>query len=157
MKRSILAWGLCALLTVAPSSLLAQVEQLTEWQRQSFISRLPEVTASAKGAALRTHLQGHAKPATPAARLAAVNAARVALDVTNVTVQAPFIHYAVPPMSEYQRLPDLYPVDGEAGAPVRIVAAQISSRLLPVDDLGKVAFSPPSACWGKVFPAAQRP
>ena len=162
MKRSILAWGLCALLTVAPSSLLAQVEQLTEWQRQSFISRLPEVTASAKGAALRTHLQWHAKPATPAARLAAVNAARVALDVTNVTVQAPFIHYAVPPMSEYQRLPDLYPVDGEAGAPVRIVAAQDEYEpgaftIYPLADLGKVAFSltPFRNAEGKVFPTAQ--
>ena len=105
MKQYWLARGLCALLTVTPLVLRAQVEQLTDWQRQGFLTRLPELAAQARGAALRTHLQRVGAPATPAARQAAVNAARVALDVTNVAVQAPFVHYAVPPMGEYQRIP----------------------------------------------------
>ena len=162
MKRSTFARGLCALLTVAPLGLRAQVEQLTEWQRQGFLARLPELTANAQGAALRTHLQGVGAPGSPAARQAAVNAARVALDVTNAAIQAPFIHYAVPPMGEYQRLPDLYPVDGEANVPVRLVAAQGEYEpgaftIYPLADLGKVALAltPFRSAEGKTFPAEQ--
>ena len=162
MKQYWLARGLCALLTVAPLVLQAQVEQLTDWQRKGFLARLPELAAQARGAALRTHLQRVGAPATPAARQAAVNAARVALDVTNVAVQAPFVHYAVPPMGEYQRLPDLYPVDGEANVPVRIVAAQGEYEpgaftVYPLADLGKVALSltPFRNAEGRTFPAEQ--
>ncbi len=103
-----------------------------------------------------------AAPSTPAARQAAVTAVRVALDVTNAVSETPFIHYAVPPMSEVQRLPDLYPVDGEALAPVRIVAAQDEYEpgaftIYPLTDLGKVALSltPFRSDEGQVFPAEQ--
>ena len=34
------------------------------------------------------------------------------------------VHYQVDPMSETQYLPDVYPFDGRAGMPVRIIAAQ---------------------------------
>jgi hypothetical protein len=162
MKRSTFARSLSALLAVVPLGLRAQVEQLTEWQRQGVLARLPELTANAKSAALRTHLQGLGAPGTPAARQAAVNAARVALDVTNAAIQAPFVHYAVPPMGEYQRLPDLYPVDGEANVPVRIVAAQGEYEpgaftVYPLADLGKVAFSltPFRSAEGQTLPAEQ--
>ena len=86
-------------LAVAPLCLFAQVEPVAEWQRQQALARLPELARQAPSTAWRTHLQGLAAPSTPAARQAAVNAVRVALDVTNAVSETPFIHYAVPPMS----------------------------------------------------------
>ena len=55
-----------------------------------------------------------------------------------------FVHYAVPAMSEVQRLPDAYPTDGKADAPVRIFAAKGeyepgSFEVWGVRDLGKVS------------------
>ena len=55
-------------------------------------------------------------------------------------------HYAVPPMSELQRLADAYPTDGVAGGTVRIVAARDeyepgSFLVWATHDLGKVGFS----------------
>ena len=157
-----LARRLAVWLAVAPVCLIAQVEPATDWQRQRALARLPELTRQAPSAAWRTHLQGLAAPSTPQARQAAVNAVRVALDVTNAASQTPFIHYTVPPMSEVQRLPDLYPVDGEALAPVRIVAAQDEYEpgaftIYPLADLGKVALSltPLTGPGGQVFPPAQ--
>ena len=56
-----------------------------------------------------------------------------------------FVHYAVPAMSEVQRLPDVYPTDGKADAPVKIFAAKGeyepgSFEVWGVRDLGKVSF-----------------
>ena len=75
--------------------------------------------------------------------------------------KAAFRHYAVPAMSTVQRLPDAYPWDGAAGAPVRIVAAKGefepgSFVVWGEKDLGKVAFSVGElrTVDGKVFPAA---
>ena len=53
------------------------------------------------------------------------------------------VHYAVDPMSERPYLPDAYPVDGQAGEPVRIVAANGeyepgSFLLYAFEDMGKV-------------------
>ena len=65
---------------------------------------------------------------------------------SNAVPAAPFVHYAVPAMSDNQRLEDVYPVDGEAGEPVRIIAARDEYEpgaflVYPLADLGKVAFS----------------
>ncbi len=54
-------------------------------------------------------------------------------------------HYAVPPMSEIQRLPDAYPTDGTPGGVVRIVVARDeyepgSFLVWANKDLGKVRF-----------------
>ena len=56
-----------------------------------------------------------------------------------------FVHYAVPAMSEVQRLPDVYPADGKPDAPVKIFAAKGeyepgSFEVWGVRDLGKVSF-----------------
>ena len=56
---------------------------------------------------------------------------------------AALAHYAVPAMSDLQRLPDVYPEDGQAGAPVTIVAAKGEYEpgaflVYPFEDMGKV-------------------
>ena len=51
-------------------------------------------------------------------------AERVANDFKEKPAGAAFVHYAVPPMSEIQRLPDVYPEDAKPGAPVGIVLAK---------------------------------
>ena len=68
-------------------------------------------------------------------------------------------HYAVPPMSEIQRLPDVYPSDGTPNGTVRIVMAKDeyepgSFLLYPRQDLGKVQLSLSTfkTSDGKVFP-----
>jgi hypothetical protein len=57
-----------------------------------------------------------------------------------------FYHYAVPPMSDVQRLADAYPVDGTPGGSVNIVAAKDefepgSFLVWANKDLGKVSFT----------------
>ena len=51
-------------------------------------------------------------------------AERLANDFGPLERNAPFVHYAVPAMSGVQRLPDVYPSDGQPGALVRIVMAK---------------------------------
>ena len=51
-------------------------------------------------------------------------AERVAADFGPSERNRQFVHYAVPAMSGVQRLPDAYPADGQAGAPVWIVMAK---------------------------------
>ena len=58
-----------------------------------------------------------AAPANPALKR------RIEGDFPNAG-NAPFVHYAVPAMSEDPRLPEAYPADGQAGAPVSIVLAR---------------------------------
>lgn len=71
------------------------------------------------------------------------NAVRVARDANGKKEDAAFVHYAVPPMSENQYLPDAYPVDGQFMKDVKIIAAQDeyepgSFVIYPLKDLGKV-------------------
>ena len=72
------------------------------------------------------------------------------------------VHYAVDPMSERPYLPDAYPVDGQAGEPVRIVAARGeyepgSFLLYSFEDAGKVKLEVGDLKTkdGKTFPKAQ--
>ena len=76
--------------------------------------------------------------------------------------EAPFVHYAVPAISEVQRLNDTYPYDGQADAPVRIIAAQGEYEpgafvIYPLSDLGKVELrlKPFKNSSGAIFPAEQ--
>lgn len=85
---------------------------------------------------------------------------RVAADFPNAS-DAAFRHYAVPAMSENQRLPLAYPDDGVAGGTVTIIAARDeyepgSFLVWGTRDLGKVAFSlsPFRMDDGTIFPAA---
>ena len=83
---------------------------------------------------MSTALSADATPVAP----------RVAADFTGQEAR-PVWHYAVPPMSEIQRLPDVYPADGVANGTVRIVAARDeyepgSFLVWARSDLGKVRF-----------------
>lgn len=87
-------------------------------------------------------------------------AARVAADFPSAAANAAFLHYAVPAMSELQRLPEAYPGDGVAGGEVRITAAREeyepgSFLVWGNRDLGKVDFSLTAfrTDSGEVFPA----
>jgi len=55
--------------------------------------------------------------------IAEYNAAKVKLDVENSgkTPKNGIVWYAVPALSNIQRLPDQYPVDGQALEPLRVV------------------------------------
>ena len=69
---------------------------------------------------------------------------KVAADF-GVQTDAKVWHYAVPPMSEIQRLPDVYPTDGTPNGTVRIVMAKDeyepgSFLVWARQDLGKVQF-----------------
>lgn len=69
---------------------------------------------------------------------------RVAADFEGKS--APVYHYAVPPMSDIQRLADVYPSDGTPGGSVNIVTAKDefepgSFLVWANKDLGKVAFT----------------
>ena len=85
---------------------------------------------------------------------------RVMADFAGKTHAEAFVHYAVPMASDIQRLPDVYPVDGRAGEPVRIVAAKDeyepgSILLYPLKDAAGVqpTLTPFKTADGKVFPA----
>ncbi len=148
------------LLSLLPLLAGAQVERLSEASLNDYQSRLPDAIASAKGAALQGHLTALRGQTTPEAKLAVANAVRVAADLARQPTPAgQTVHYAVPPMSEKQRLPDAYPLDGVVNAPVRIIAARDeyeagSFVVYPLSSLGKVtcelgAFT---SADGKVFP-----
>ncbi len=73
------------------------------------------------------------------------NAVRVALDLAdgNLPANATFAWYAVPPLSNIQRLADQYPVDGKACAPLRLVACRdefepASFQIYPFANAAKV-------------------
>ena len=144
-----------------PALGLAQLEHFTAHEEDAFLSRLPALAAAAKG----THLAAHLDRARTAsrkggeARSAGVLAARVAADFAEPPT-TPYAFYAVPAMSEVQRLPDIYPLDGEPGTAVRIVAAGDEYEpgaflVYPFSDLGKVSFSltPFKSKTGRTFPA----
>ena len=73
---------------------------------------------------------------------------------------AKWVHYAVPAMSNVQRLPDAYPADGIPGGTNRIVLAKgeyepVSILLYAFEDLGKVQLTVGElkSETGAVFPA----
>ena len=155
IARCALAVSLCIPLAVS-----AQVEKLSETQKAAVLARLPALARALPKGALSEHLR-HAQAATgkPEGRDAAILATRVAADFTNAPA-APFLYYAVPAMSDNQRLPDLYPFDGQPGAKVRITAAGGEYEpgaflVYPLSDLGKTRFSltPFRTKDGAAFPA----
>ena len=146
----------CAALAVLASQFpaFAQIQVLSPTAKQKAVAALDAKIQTSGATPMASHLQ-HAKAAKGDA---AVLASRVAADFPKA--EASFVHYAVPPMSNVQRLPDLYPVDGEAGKPVRITAAKGeyepgSFLVYPFRDLGKVSFTltPFKTKDGKTFPA----
>lgn len=139
------------------------------------LSAQVEVTPAAK---MAEHLQqfeqivkdssnpfnGHAKRLQKGSDIRKANLARVAQSVAGTAVKAPvpFVHYAVPPMSEMQYLPETYPSDGVPCSPVRIFAAQNeyepgSFIIYATENLGKSQFavSDLKSADGKIFPKSK--
>ncbi len=153
---------LCAVLAalLAPVIAIAQLERLSSREENAHLARLPALADATKGTSLSAHLaRCMADAAKEGGRAAGVLAARVAEDFPTPP-STPYAFYAVPPLSEIQRLPDVYPFDGEAGGTVRIVAARDEYEpgtflVYPFEDLGKVTFSltPFKSDDGRTFPA----
>ena len=131
-------------------SLAAQVEVPTPEQTKEWLGKYPEICAQKQG-----DFAAHAKRAKTEKQK--INVVRVGSDFTGSP--ANLVHYSVSPTSETQYLPDVYPFDGEAGVPVRIVMAQDeyepgSFLIYALKDLGKVDFivSDLKSADGKVLP-----
>lgn len=136
MFRKIAGAALCAFTGFV---LCAQVEVLPDETQKEWLSVYQ--TERAKAGTMQTHLKALEKKSDKLK----INAARIAKDFEKIRSAGPVLHYAVDPMSETQFLPDVYPFDGQAGAPVRIIAAQDeyepgSFLLYPLKNLGKVQF-----------------
>ncbi len=148
-----------ALVALVPATGRGQIERLSPARQEKEVAALTaQVKAGLPSGPMKEHLERVQKNAAKN-REAAVLAERVFRDVSNAVPAAPFVYYAVPPMSDVQRLEDVYPVDGLASAPVRIVSAKGeyepgSFLVYPLADLGKVKFSlsPFKTTEGQVFP-----
>ncbi len=135
----------------------AQVEKLSAGAHDAYRQKLPALLAATTSSDLRAHLEAAAAPtATPTT---VANAVRVAEAVQGKEHTGPLVHFAIPAMSDYQRLPDLFPPDGQALATVTIIAARDeyepgSFLLYPLRSLGKVtlALEPFTSAQGDVFP-----
>ena len=149
-----------AFIALAPASGRAQIERLSPARQEKEVAALAvQAKAGLPAGPMKEHLERVQKNAAKN-REAAVLAERVYRDVSNAVPAASFIYYAVPPMSDVQRLEDVYPIDGLASAPVRIVSAKGeyepgSFLIYPLSNLGKVTFSltPFKTTKGQVFPA----
>ena len=143
--KRLLAFAL-TVLALAPTMGIAQIERLSPTRQEKELAALAaQLKSGVPAGPMREHLARARKNASKK-RDAAVLAERVYCDVSNALPSAPFVHYAVPPMSDVQRLEDVYPIDGEASVPVRICAAKDefepgSFLVYPLADLGKVTFS----------------
>ena len=154
LKHScVLAWAAIAVLA-SQLPAFAQLEVLSPAAKSRAVQALDaEIQASAS-----TPMAAHLQRAKAATGDKAVLASRVAADFDKT--DKVFVHYAVPAMSDLQRLPDVYPFDGRPGKAVRIIAAKGeyepgSFLVYPFQDLGKVSFklTPFKTADGKVFPA----
>ena len=149
-----------AMLTLAPLAVRAQIERLSPARQEKEVAALAgQIKAGLPAGPMKAHLERVQKNAAKD-REAAVLAERVYCDVSNALPAAPFVHYAVPAMSDVQRLEDVYPIDGKAAGTVRIISAKDefepgSFLVYPLQDLGKVSFSltPFRTAKGQVFPA----
>jgi hypothetical protein len=121
----------------------------------SKLSALIEATPAGPMKDYLTKVRGMAKDSP----IAVVNVVRVAEDQKGV---GPFavVHYVVPAMSVLQRLPEVYPVDGQANGELRILSAKdefepASFQLFSFKNLDKVELklSPLTTKDGKVFPS----
>ena len=149
-----------AVAALVPAAGLAHMERLSTARREKELAELSaQIKAGIPAGPICDHLVRAQKEAQKD-QSAAIIAERVYRDFSNAVPAAPFVHYAVPAMSDNQRLEDVYPVDGEAGEPVRIIAAKDEYEpgaflVYPFADLGKVAFSltPFRNAKGDAFPA----
>ncbi len=108
--------------TAALSAVLPALAQMPTADEVQAVSRQTKEALKGVGVpSLRAHVERTRKNT-----VARHNAVKVAQDLVgkDLPADATFAWYAVPPLSNIQRLPDQYPVDGEALAPLRIVACR---------------------------------
>lgn len=136
----------------------AQIEKLSQAETGEILRSIPETARTVKSADLK-QLLGEAQKQ---GGKRALNAARSARDFRELPDKSVLGHYAVMPMSDLQRLPDAYPVDGVPSGTVRIIAAQDeyepgSFVVYPFKDLGKVQLTMGKLRTkeGREFPASQ--
>lgn len=132
----------------------AQIERLTANQKSSQVKRLDALSLTGE---IASHVNKVKKGGDQDKK---VLVSRVAADLKDA--KGLFGWYNVPAMSDVQRLPDHYPIDGVAMAPVSIILAQGeyepgSFLVYPFKDLGKVEFklTPLRSAEGKVYPQDQ--
>jgi len=143
-----------SLLAMVPWNSSAQVEKLTGDDIASASQQLVSIRSGMKNPAFKALLDSSPKMSGKQI----VNAARVAKDVGDFPGRVAY--YAVPAMSDVQRLGDEYPVDGTPLGTVRIIMAQDeyepgSFVVYPFANEGKVEFrlTPFKTDRGQVFPA----
>jgi hypothetical protein len=150
---------LCALGAWLGLPAQATVPKITNAQKTQALGKLPALIETTAAGPMKDYL---AKVMGLANRspVAVVNAVRVAEDQKGSAGQPAVVHYVVPAMSVLQRLPDAYPVDGQAGGELRIIAAKdeyepASFQLLAFKDFKSVQLnvSDLKSKDGKVFPA----
>ena len=146
--------AMLALLAMVPWNGMAQIEKLSGDQIASASKEIPAILSGAKNPALKSLLE----KAGSMSGKERVNAVRVARAIGDFPGRV--VHYAVPAMSDVQRLGDEYPVDGKVFGTVRIIMARDeyepgSFVVYPLADEGKVEFrlTPFKTADGKVFPA----
>ncbi|MCI7644461.1 MAG: hypothetical protein MST10_08990 [Lentisphaeria bacterium] len=157
MKRKLSTILPAAFLACLPLAVMAQVEHLEQRELNNYATQIPQLANESHNNALKNHLKNIGKQSL----LQKSNAARVAADALRTRAVGDFIFYSVPPMSYNQYLPTAYPLDGEAGQTIRIIAAQDeyepgSFLIYPFDNLGKVNLQVGTLKTddGKTFPAA---
>ena len=155
MRRAL---QLCALTACLALPAPATVVKITNAQKTQAMARLSSLIEAAPAGPMKDYLM-KVRGLANKSSVAVVNAVRVAEDRKGLAGQSAAIHYVVPAMSVLQRLPDVYPVDGQAGGELRILAAKddfepASFQLFSFSDLDKVELrlSALTTKDGKVFP-----
>ncbi len=119
---------------------MAQMEKISIQKTEESIKRCEELTSTIVNPYLKTFWAGRKEWS----ERQMVNAVRVAEDIgKHPEFNGSIVYYSVPAMSEQQRLPDTYPLDGKAFSTVRIITAKDeyepgSFVLYSLADLGKV-------------------
>lgn len=157
MQRTLPTLVGAASLFFASMSASAHLEKLSDAENELWLGKLSKSLPSAPEPLAR-YVNSLKQDATKQK----VNAARVLEDLSKrPSGSENLAFYAVPAMSELQRLPDAYPVDGSVNSPVRILAAKDeyepgSFLIYPYDNLGKATLSltPFQNEKGIAFPAA---
>ncbi len=144
MKRNLLYGALAAsvFFSFSEPMLFAQVQKITDEMYETAVDSLNSQMFQTLPVTVKEHLKRFKKTSNSKHF---VHAVRVAQDVSQKKKNQGNVlltYYSVPAMSELQRLPDAYPLDGKMEAPIRIIMSQDefepgSFVLYPFADLGK--------------------
>ncbi len=158
MNTRIILTIAAAVCAAVPLLSVAQMEQFSRDDYERAQKEMKTVNQEVSNQALKAYLNG-LKP-TKENKTAFITALRVAKDAKGKEFKN-LLYYTVPAMSEMQRLPDTYPLEGKLLAPVRIMTAGEeyepgSVVFFPLEDLGKVTMTANDLKTkdGKTFPKA---